>query len=372
MRKTGFYEHLGNSQHFIPFSLPPYDPSLILNQELINLQSEVMFHLGKLNGMSSNLPNIQRFIKAYVIKEALLTSAIEGVHTTFLNVFTQPLEEATPDKDTQLVINYTKALDVALSMIQKEGMPLVARVLCAAHAALMSNGEGEKANPGHYRKQNVKVGNLIPPPSPKIAELMKELEQFINTDETFSPLIKAGLAHVQFETIHPFLDGNGRIGRLLILLVLIENNIITEPLIYPSYYFKKNAFEYYQKLDGVRMRGDFEGWILFYLQAMKESCIDAYERAKKIEALHQSLTNQIVQDVKSIKSQETRLRTLEILFNYPVISINELSNQLDVSYNTANQIITYFVEIGIISEITQQKRKRLFKFQQYLDLLEYD
>ena len=190
--------------------------------------------------ITSSLPDIKRFIKAYVIKEALLSSSIEGINTTLLDIYTQPLLGLKPDKDTQLVMNYRKALEIAISMIKKDGLPISSRVILAAHKALMELGEGDKYNPGNYRKPLVKVGNLISPPTNEINDLMSKLEGYINANDDLPILIKIGLIHVQFETIHPFLDGNGRIGRLLIVLLLIENRILSEPILYPSYFFKKN------------------------------------------------------------------------------------------------------------------------------------
>jgi Fic family protein len=214
MRETGTYQTLGDLSYFIPHSLPPSNPPLELNAEIISLYGEASFILGQLNEMCLRLPDPKRFIKAYVIKEALLSSAIEGIHTTLVEVLTYPLGESKPNKDTQLVLNYTKALDTALHMLTVEGFPLVSRVILQAHEALMSVGEGERAAPGPFRQQSVRVGDLIPPPAPEVPRLMSGLEKYINEPSELSPLIRAGLAHAHFETIHPFLDGNGRIGRL--------------------------------------------------------------------------------------------------------------------------------------------------------------
>jgi len=368
MRKTGRYEVLGDMRYFIPNPLPPQNPPLNLDTQTMALFGKTMQHLGTLNEMANRLPDIKRFIKAYVIKEALLSSAIEGVHTTMLDVFTQPLLDMRPSKNTQLVMNYTQALDTVITMITKEGLPISNRVILAAHKTLMQEGEGDKADPGHYRKQSVKVGNLVPPPANYISELMSHLEQFINTDESLPPLIKAGLAHVQFETIHPFLDGNGRIGRLLIVLMLIDSELLREPILYPSYYFKKHHREYYYLLDGVRTQGNFEDWITFYLKAINEGSIDAFTRAKDIEALEHNLTQLI--EKKLAKTRDTRLRALSVIFSFPVINISKLADQLDVAFNTANQIISDFVELDILVEETKQKRGKLFKFKPYLEILE--
>ena len=368
MRKTGRYEILGNTKYFIPDPLPPQNPPLDLDHQTMALFGEAMHYLGKLNEMANRLPDIKRFIKAYVIKEALLSSAIEGVHTTMLDVFTQPLLDVQPSKNTQLVMNYTQAIDTAVTMIKKKGIPISNRVIFVAHKTLQQGGKGGNADPGHCRKQPVKVGNLVPPTPNYIPELMSHLERFINYDKSLPPLIKAGLAHVQFETIHPFLDGNGRIGRLLIVLMIISNELLREPILYPSYYFKKHHLEYYQSLDAIRTQGNFENWITFYLKAIKESSIDAFTRAKDIETLEKNLTKLI--EKKFTKTRETRLRALSIIFSFPVININQLSDQLNVAFNTSNQIISEFVELDILSEETKQKRGKLFKFKPYLEILE--
>ncbi len=370
MRKSGYYRALGELASFIPFTLPPKDPPLALDAEATVLYGQAMHELGKLNEIAHHVPGLKYLVKAYVIKEALLSSAIEGVHTTLIEVLTQPLLESRPKKNTQLVMNYTKALDVALSMIKEDGLPLVSRVILRAHEALMSNGEGDKADPGQYRKQAVTVGTLIPAPPDKVPDLMADLERYINVDQTLPPLIKAGLAHVQFETIHPFLDGNGRIGRLLIALMLVESGLIAEPILYLSYYFKKNRFEYYRLLDRVRTHGDFEAWITYYLTAIRDSSIDAHRRAKDIERLDQRFQELIMQQAQSEKSRDTRLLALSVLFVYPIITVSELSRQLGVSYNTASKIIADFVALGILVEENKQKRGKLFKFEAYLAALE--
>ncbi len=372
MRITGHYEKLADIEYFIPNPLPPEKPSFELDTETADLYGQTMHQLGKLNEMTENLPDITRFIKAYVIKEALLSSSIEGIHTTLLEVFTQPLAESKPNKNTQLVMNYPKALHAALSMIKKQNLPICSRVILKAHELLMQLGEGDKANPGHDRKQSVRVGNLVPAPPSQVPQLMTKLEHFINENETIPTLIKAGLAHVQFETIHPFLDGNGRIGRLLIVLMLVEGELLSEPILYPSYFFKKHHLEYYQHIDRVRTDGNFEAWITFYLTAILDSCIDAYRRAKDIEKLNQQLTNVIINENLSDKACEIRLKALSTLFSFPVISINEMSSQLNVSYNTANQIISRFIELDILTEENQQKRGKLFKFKKYIDALEQE
>ena len=192
--------------------------------------AEATFALGKLNEAKFRLPDPQRFVRAYIIKEALLSSAIENIHTTLLDVFTSVLENAKPNKSTQLVLNYMHALEAALHMIKDENLPIDSRVILKVHKILMSVGEDDYASPGFYRLQPVRVGDLIPAPPLEVPRLMEALEKYINEPSDIPPLIRAGLTHVQFETIHPFLDGNGRIGRLLIVLMLIDNDLLTRPI----------------------------------------------------------------------------------------------------------------------------------------------
>ncbi len=372
MRISGIYQKSGNIESFIPHQLPPKDPPLALSSDLFALNAEAHFNLGKLNEMALRIPETKRFIKAYVIKEALLSSDIEGIHTTLLEVFTQPLGKSTKlNKETQLVLKYTEALEVALLNMKEEGLPIVSRVILAAHETLMSGTASDYAAPGHYRKQLVRVGDLVPAPAQEVPRLMADLEKFINTAGTLSPLIMAGLAHVQFEMIHPFLDGNGRIGRLLIVLMLIDSGLLSAPILYPSYYFKTHHQEYYQALDRVRTHGDFEGWVAYYLRAIISSAQDAHTRAKAIESLAKQLYERI-QSGKRFggKMRDTAFKTLEILFQSPIINAVDLSVQLGKSYNTAVRILTNFQDIGILVEATTKTRSRLFSFQLYLALLE--
>ncbi len=370
-RETGHYEQLGQQKYFIPDSLPPKEPAFSFSNELIELYGKAMQAIGQLNEMARRLPNTQRFIKAYCIKEAMISSAIEGIHTTLIEVFTQEISDTSKaNKETQLVLNYNKALDVALEMTRSQGFPIVSRVILETHLALMTGGDGEKASPGQYRKQQVKVGNLIPAPATKVESLVSDLEKFINNNDSLPALIKAGLAHVQFETIHPFLDGNGRIGRLLIVLMLINSDILSDPILYPSFYFKKRHAEYYKRLDAVRTDGDFEGWIYFYLEAIKEGALDAHKRAKEIEKLEQKLRTKISKDKNFSKIKESADQTLSILFQLPVISVRELEGKLKKSYNSTNSIINKFVEAKILVETTSQKRNKLFCFEEYLNLLD--
>jgi len=370
MRKTGEYKTLGSTNYFIPYNLPPKGPELKLSPKLLSLYGEASFALGELQEMSLRLPDPDRFVKAYVIKEALLSSSIEGIHTTLIDVFTCETGDSKPDKDTQLVLNYTKALSAALSMLKKQNLPLVSRVILKAHESLMSAGESDKASPGHYRKQSVRVGKLIPPPPTEVPKLMNELEKNMNEPSELPPLIQAGLIHVQFETIHPFLDGNGRIGRLLIVLMLIHGGLLDTPILYPSYYFKKRHLEYYQRLDEVRTKGDFESWIVFFLKAIRDGAHDAHKRAKEIEELGLNLKNRIRKDSAFSKMRETANEMLDFLFAHPITGIPEASQKLGKAYNTIDSTLKRLAKLKIVSETIVRKRNKIYKFDPYLILLE--
>lgn len=368
MRETGIYQ--GDLSYFIPYPLPPKNPALELNAEIMSLYGECSFALGQLNEMCLRLPDPKRFIKAYVIKEALLSSAIEGIHTTLFDVLTYQLGKSKPRKDTQLVLNYTKALDAALNMLKNEGLPLVSRVILRAHEALMSVGEGDKAAPGSFRQQSVRVGDLIPPPAPEAHRLMSELEKYINEPSDLPPLIRAALAHAHFETIHPFLNGNGRIGRLLIVLMLMDSGLLSLPILYPSYYFKKHHSEYYQRLDRVRTQGDFEGWISYYLKAIRDSARDAHTRAKEIETLETTLQDRVLNDPNFARMRETAALALNFLFTQPITGIAEMSQNLGKAYNTIQNILKEFIKHDLVSETIIHKRNKLYRFEAYLTLLE--
>ncbi len=371
MRKAGSYQKIGDVEYYIPFPLPPKDPELQMTPKLIELHGEASFRLGQLNARAAELPDPNRFIKAYVIKEALLSSSIEGIHTTLADVYSQTLPDMKLTKTTELVLNYTKAQNMSIDMITKEGLPISNRVILGAHKALMSLCGEDHSNPGNFRKQAVRVGPLTPPPANEVPELMNDLELYINSDKDWASLMKAGLAHVQFETIHPFLDGNGRVGRMLIVLMLIKEGLLSIPVLYLSYYFKRYHEEYYQNLNRVRTHGDYEGWLGYYFRAIRESSLDAYRRIKDIETLEESIVTEIRNDPALSKMGGTPFQALDILFQSPIINATELSVRLGKAYNTSAKIIDNFVQLGILEKVTEQKRSKLYRFEKYMKLLSH-
>lgn len=370
MRISGRYQKLGKMEYFIPDPLPPQNPALHQDPETMELYSQTLLYFGKLNETANRLADLKRFINAYVTKEAILSSDIEGIHTTLVNVYTKQLLKTAPDKDTKLVLNYSDALFSTIKSIEEDGLPISSRIIRKAHEILMQTNRGSKSDAGNYRKQSVSVGNLIPPPATEISSLMHSFELFINEDISLTALVKSGLAHVQFETIHPFLDGNGRIGRLLIVLMLVKSGLLAKPIIYPSYFFKKNQSQYYYWLDRVRTDGDFEGWIKFYMTVIRDSAVDAYVRTKDLESLDQDIQEQYIKKQYKGKELDTMLLALRILFLYPLINIKELATQLDISYNTAHKIISIFLNWGFLVEENGKKRGKIFRFKSYWNILE--
>ncbi len=370
MRVTGTYRTLGNLSYFIPHALPPKSPPLQLNSNLLKLYGEASFALGKLNETGRRISDVNRFIKAYVIKEALLSSAIEGIHTTLLDVYSLAINLQKVSKNTQLVINYTKALEVSLNMLEKEDLPLVTRVIRKAHEALLFGIHDEGKAPGIYRRQSVSVGELVPPPAPAVPHLISDVEKYINTSDELPPLIKAGLVHVQVETIHPFLDGNGRIGRLLTVLMLLDSKLLKLPILYPSYFFKKNHLEYYQKLDAVRTQGDFEGWVAFYLRCIRDSASDAHRRAQAIEKLEGDIKYIIAHDASFRKVRDISNAILAHLFVNPITSVAAFSKSIGRAYNTINSRLQHFSTLGLVTQHTVSSKRSIYRFDRYLDLLE--
>jgi YD repeat-containing protein len=371
MRTTGTYTFIGNVECFIPLPLPPAHPPLIIEGDLLEQYGAAMMQLGKLNTISHRLPDVRRFVHVYVTKEALLSSEIEGIATTLLEIFTQEVSGESRTLDTQLTLNYVDALYSALALQEKDGVPLSHRVIKQAHKVLMGNAD-TAVDPGNFRRQSVRVGDLVPPPAPEVPRLMSELEQYIHVHDDMPPLIRAGLVHVQFETIHPFLDGNGRIGRMLIVLMLVEARLLNAPIIYPSWYFKKKRLAYFHALDRVRTDGDFEGWLQFFLRAIEMSSLDAYQRAHTIEQLERELQEHVRSDGVLGRLRLSAEHIIGQFLAHPVTSITEAARAWQVSYNTAARIIERAVEIGILGVLTPDKRNRLFCCHRYLDVLNRD
>jgi Fic family protein len=367
-REFGSFEVLGDIHYFVPGKIPPVNPPLVLSTRIMELYGNAMHGLGKLNELSKRLRSPERFVKAYIIKEALMSSSIEGIHTTLLEVYTQTIDNTKPNKATQLVLNYTESLNSALSLMKE--LPISSRVVRSAHEVLMSKGAGDKFNPGEYRQQSVKVGYFYPALPKHVPQLMADLEEYINMDTTHPPLIKSAIAHLQFETIHPFLDGNGRIGRLLILLMLIDNRLLSSPILYPSFHFKKRQAEYYLRLSNGNIKGEFEEWIEFYLEVLEASCSDAYRRALEIEQLEVDIMKLFQSNRKYHRYLNVAEAVLPFLFDQPVFSITQLAEYLNRTYNATQNFLSILIASELVLSDPVKKQNRLFRFQPYLEILE--
>lgn len=363
---------------FIPKPLPP-NPPLKMDQEMLTLLSEADRKLGRLDGSTDMLPNPDLFVMNYVRKEALLSSQIEGTQASFIDI----AENCDPDEttsDVQDVCNYVNAMNYGLERLKT--FPMSLRLIREIHKRLLENGRGKEKSPGDFRSSQNWIGSsgcgleraiFIPPPPEAMQQALYDLEKFfyvdtdINTDNIFlPPLIKIALIHAQFETIHPFLDGNGRVGRLLITFWLCQQEILSRPLLYLSYFFKQNRTEYYDRLMAVRMKGDWEGWVKFFLRGVAEVSSEATRSAREIIALKTKCTEQIVQN----KKQRNGIKLLDLFFERILLSSKKTADLLDVSLPTAINALESMAATGIIDRLNPtKKRNRIYIFNHYLDIL---
>lgn len=365
------------AEAFVPPSLPP-DPPVRLG-ELQVLLGQAHEAVGRLDGIRWVLPDPEMFLYMYVRKEALLSSQIEGTQSSLSELLRFENENApgAPENaDVIEVSNYVEALYHGLGRIraEKKGLPVSSRLIREVHKKLLSRGRGSTKLPGRFRtSQNwiggTRPGNAIyvPPPHEEVPALMSDLENFLHEDAGLPPLVKAALAHVQFETIHPFLDGNGRAGRLLITLYLCECGVLAEPLLYLSLHFKTHRAEYYDRLTAVRLRGDWEGWLRFFLEGVVETCRQATETARRLLRLFEEDRRRI-ENVGRPTSSSIRLH--QLLQRRALISAPWAARELAVSPPTATSAIGRLERLGIISEITGRKWGRMFAYKQYLNILE--
>lgn len=356
-----------------------FHPSFINDQwkwedETLNLLLEkAAIKLGELNAYAKLVPSIDLFIQLHVTKEAVVSSRIEGTQTNIDEALMEE-DEILPERrnDWQEVNNYIKALNRAIEELEK--LPISSRLLKQTHKTLLSNVRGEHKLPGEFRNsQNWIGGNtlidavFIPPHHDLLPELMADLEKFLHNDDINVPaLIKIGIAHYQFETIHPFLDGNGRIGRLLITLFLVDQKILQKPLLYLSAFFEKNKGLYYDNLTFVRTKNDMTQWLKYFLAGVSETSENATQTLSAIIELKARLEGSI--PITFGKRAANASKLLKELFKKPVIHVNQAQKALDVSYKSANDLINDFVQNGILKEMTGQSRNRVFMFEEYLNL----
>lgn len=358
---------------YIPSDLPPFPP--IVMEQIYPLLDKANIAIGRLDGISITVPDPSLFLYMYVRKEAVLSSQIEGTQSSLSDLLMFESEEhiGIPGHDVVEVSRYVAALEHGLKRI-KEGFPLCLRLIREMHEILLNKGRGSSKQPGEFRRSQNWVGGtrpgnakFVPPPPEKVMDLLSGLERFLHDENGKMPtLIKAALAHLQFESIHPFLDGNGRIGRLLITFILCIDGIMREPLLYLSLYFKNNRATYYDLLQHVRETGDWEEWLKFFLKGVIETANQAVEIIQIVSKL-------FTEDRKKIensgKASATALLVHHHLQKSPIIDGKKASKNCKISLPTANKALNHLTDLGIIREVTGKARNKVYIYQSYLDVL---
>ncbi len=374
VREAGsLIKHPGGYSAFYPHPLPP-TPPIEYDGEMRSLLSEADRSLARLDGIATVMPNPDLFITMYVKKEALLSSQIEGTQASLQGILEFEADYKPKDDINQVkeVINYITALNHGLERLQR--IPLSNRLIREMHKILLKDTRGQHSAPGEFKRTQNWIGPagasiheaiFIPPPPAQVYDVMSELEKFIHRENDTPPLVKAALIHTQFETIHPFLDGNGRIGRLLITFFLVWKKTLSKPILYLSYYFKKHRSDYYDLLNLTRGEGDFESWVKFFLKGVIDTSDEASKTVGEIILLRDNLSKRIYDEISS----KHALPLLDLLFNAPVIDARMVSDRLHITDITARALIAKFEENEILREITGNKRNKRFIFNDYVELI---
>ncbi len=362
---------------FVPAPLPPCPP-LLMDGPLVMALDEASRALGRFDGAVRRLPDPALLLYSYVRKEAVLSSQIEGTQSSLSDLMRHELGAApgVPLDDVQEVSRYVAALDHAIARLaDPAGLPLCNRLLREAHRILLTGARGADKRPGEFRTSQNWIGGkrpgtavFVPPPAPEAREAISALEKFLHADDDYlPPLVRAGLAHVQFETIHPFLDGNGRIGRMLITLTLMERDALATPALYLSLYFKQHRSRYYELLGRVRTDGDWTGWLLFFLEGVRSTALAALSTAERLEAL-------VERDRATIRSRAGRAAGSALLVHAelartPILNVRESMHRTELSKPAVQDALRRLGEFKIAREVTGQRRNRLFAYTEYLDIL---
>jgi Fic family protein len=380
-RITGTYDRkaVGGEEiaAFIPHGLPPADPPLELDPQAHELLGAAMHALSRLELAGEMVPSVEWFIYAFVRKEAVISSQIEGTQATLVDLLNfeagaQP--EPQSEIEVQEVCNYLEALTFARKQLgRKEGLPLSVRLLNEAHHRLMKGVRGAEKEPGEIRRSQNWIGGTrpgnavyVPPPPHEVPRLLGELEKYLHAEDALPPLVRTGLAHVQFETIHAYVDGNGRLGRLLVTLLLGEWKLLSQPLLYLSLFFKRRREDYYRALNRVRTEGDWEGWIAFFLEGVATIAEEAVQSARELFAL---VSRDRARVLAAGKASVVASRLFEELPRHPVVTITGTVKLLDTTKPTAAKAIALLEEVGVLTETTGRRRDRTFTYVKYLDRL---
>jgi len=341
---------------------------------ILPLLSKADIAVGRLDGIVKVVPDPDFFVGMYVRREAVLSSQIEGTQSSLEDLLEVELEPDARDRGSDVgdIVNYVSAMNFGLDRLDE--LPLSLRLIREIHEELLRDGRGAYATPGEFRTTQNWIGpsgaslsqaTFVPPPVPDMMEALYGFENYLHSNGDTPVLVKTALSHAQFETIHPFLDGNGRVGRLLITFLLVHSGVLRAPLLYLSYYFKLHRTEYYDRLMAVRQRGDWEGWLAFFLRGVADTADEATDTAEKIFELRELHRTLVIDEIGT-----NGLRVLSALFQRPLVNVNYIGRVLDVSFPTANRLVARFEELGLLREVTGQKRGRLFRYEPYLRLFD--
>jgi Fic family protein len=370
-RSGRFARQPGGFEAFVPASLPP-EPPVAIDESMLALLSRADLALGRLDGVVRVVPDPDLFVGMYVRREAVLSSQIEGTQSTLEDLLEVELEPARARRrgDVGDIVNYVRAMNHGLQRLHT--LPLSLRLIREIHAELLEGGRGAHATRGEFRTTQNWIGpagadlthaTFVPPPVPEMHEALSDLETFLHRAGERPVLIDVGLAHAQFETIHPFLDGNGRVGRLLITFLFVHHGVLRRPLLYLSHYFKLHRAEYYDRLQAVRFDGDWEGWLRFFLRGVADTAQEAAATAGRIFALREDHRAMVMEHTGA-----NGLRLLAELFRQPLVNVGYVSRLLEVTFPTANRIVAKFQELGLLVEVTGQRRSRVFSYDPYVTL----
>ncbi len=374
MRAGTFQNQPTGYRAFIPAPLPP-DPPVAMDDELQTLLSAADRALGRLDGSIQTLPDSDLFVLMYVRKEAVLSSQIEGTQSSLNDLLRAEARIYDPDRpaDVREVSNYVAALNYGLERLAD--LPISVRLIREIHERVLRGVRGAHLQPGELRKSQNWIGpagatlneaTFIPPPPHEVPQALSDLEHFMHAKDSMPPLIRIGLTHAQFETIHPFLDGNGRVGRLLITFLLCEQGTLLSPVLYLSHYFKANRAEYYEHLQNIRQDGGWEAWLKFFLRGVADVSREATETARAIVNLRETDRDKIINELGRVAGNA--LKVHELLFRFPLVSVNPVADMLEVSFTSANRLIERMVEVGILVESTGNARNRVFNYSDYINL----
>lgn len=359
---------------FVPNNLPP-NPPIKIDDTMQMLLSNADRALGGLNVVTELLPDSDYFIFSYLRKEAALSSQIEGTKATFMDVAKAEagaVDSETP-QDYPEIVNYINAINYGLKRVRTDDFPMALRLLREIHEKILKGVRGQYKTPGEFRKSqnwiggaSINTASYVPPTEEDMILSMTNLESFIHDKRPLPTLIKIGLIHSQFETIHPFLDGNGRVGRLLITLLLCHYGLLSKPALYLSEYFKAFRTEYYDRLHAVHEKGDFEGWLKYFLEGVWLVAEEATSTAMKIKALK----DKDILKLSGLSAQSSRnaIKLLENLFSSPIMTINDVSKVTDLTYANANNLVKKLIDLGILEPVLERKRNRIFAYSEYNNL----